>query len=455
MEALILGAGRVGREIARALVGNDCDVTVVDTNAARLLELQSTCDLRTIHGNAAEPQLLRRIGAADADLIVAVTAIDEVNLVACKICALLSKSTKRIARIRNNALSERAIIGDDGFSISHAFCPEQIVAENFSNAIAYQGCLSVNRFAGGRVALAGVRISAKADIAGGTIEDLRGRVSEIDYRIVSVYRDERPLKPVAETRLFVGDDVYLLVADDNLQELLPFLVGERPKNKRILIAGGGNIGKRVAATFENDREVKIIEVNQERCRQLSEELNNVIILKGRATDEKLLREEDIAETDIFCALTNDDEENVLSAMLAKRLGAKQTAVIVNRAAYIDILERQLDIIMSPSQITIGSVLAHIRLGDVSVVHSLRHGAAEAIEVVVHGDKTTSPIVGRETQQIDWPEGTMPGAIVRNEQIFIAHDDTTVLSGDRLICFVSGREAVKEVEKLMQVNVNFF
>lgn len=448
MNALILGAGRVGGELARMLARNGCNVTVVDTNNDSLLNLQASFDLSTVRGSAANPKVLRQAGVADADIVVAVTAIDEVNLVACKLCALLADNVKKIARVRNNYYNDSAIIGKDGFGIDHVFFPEQIVAESFCNAVTHTGCLSVNRFADGRLALAGVRISAKADIVGETVETLRSRVSEIDYRIVSIYRDDKPVKPEADTRLFVGDDVYLLVAEENLEELTPFLAGAQPKTRRLLIAGGGNIGRRVAAVLEQNHKIKLIEINRDICAKLSEQLNRTLILKGRATDEKLLLEEGIAETDMFCALTNDDEENILSAILAKRLGAKQTAALVNRAAYVDILDRQLNIVLSPSQITLGSVLPHIRPNDVNVVHSLRQGGAEAVETVIHGDAGASLVAGREIQSIDWPDNTMPGAIVRGDHILIAHDDTLINDGDRLIFFTSAPGAAKEMEKLL-------
>lgn len=454
MDILVLGAGRVGTEISRMLVKNDCGVTVIDTNSSRLLQLQSSYDLRTVQGNAADPGILKQAGVLDASVVVAVTAIDEVNLVACKICALLSENSIRIARIRGNQYNDPAITGETGFSIDHAFCPEQIVADTFSNAIAHPGCLSVHRFAGGRLALAGIRISSQAEIAGGTVAGVRDIVKEIDYRILSIYRDSEWITPAADARLYVGDDLYLLTATDNLNELAPFFAGPQDHNQRIFIVGGGNIGKRVAAAFENERDVKVMDINRDRCRVLSQQLSRSLVLKGSATDEELISQEGINETDIFCALTNDDEENILSAMLAKRLGARKVAALINRAAYVDILERQLDIVLSPSQITIGSVLAYIRPGNYGTIHSLRHGAAEAVEFIAHGSDETSQLVGREMRHIQWPPGAMPGAIIRGDDILIAHDDTTVQEEDHIICFVTDSKAGKSVEKLIQVNLKY-
>ena len=448
MNILVLGAGKVGSEIARVLVANSCGVTVVDIDAGRLLEIQSAHDLRTVQGNAADPEILQQAGIADVSIVVAVTAIDEVNLVACKMCSLLNNKIKTIARIRSPQYNNTPIV-QEGFDITHSFCPEQIVAENVNSAIAYPGCLSVHHFADRRLALAAIRVSSKTDIAGSTIKELRQQVAEIDYRIVSVYRDNKSITPTGDTRLFVGDDVYLLVVADKLKELTPFLAGIQNENKSIIIAGGGNIGKRVAARFEKNSNVKIIEINRDRCRILSQELSNALILKGSATDEGLLKQENIRESDIFCALTSDDEENILSAMLAKRLGVTKTAVLINRPAYADILGRQLDIVFSPSQITIGSVLTHIRgFGEFNTMYSLQHGTAEAIEININDSAENSYFTGREIQEIEWPEDTLPGAIIRDAQILIAHDTTVIENKDHIICFISNKKAIVQLEKLI-------
>lgn len=451
-DILVLGAGKVGSEIARTLTNDNFNVTVVDIDANRLLALQTSHDLRTVQGNAADPSLLRQAGVEDASIVLAVTAIDEVNLVACRVCSLISENIKTIARIRSSQYSRQ--ITQEGFGIGESFCPEELVARNFSSAIAHPGCISVHRFAGGRLALAGIRISPKADAAGSTIGDLRRQVAEIDYRIIALYRDEEYLTPDAGSRLFVGDDVYLVVEAENLDELTPFLAGAQQKNKRIFIAGGGNIGRRVAAAFEADSDVKVLEVNRDRCRALSQQLSRSLILKGHASDERLLQQENINETDIFCALTSDDEENILSAMLARRLGAKKSAALINRSAYVDILERQLDIVLSPAQITIGSLLSVIRPGDFNAVHALRRGNAEAVEFTVHGDAKTSNLAGREVQGIEWPESTVAGAILRGGEIIIAHDEIVVNDKDHIICFVANRKAVKAMEKFVQVKLEY-
>lgn len=455
MEVLILGAGRVGSAVARTLVGYKCNVTVVDTDPTRLHQLQMTCDLLTIQGSAADPGVLTQAHAADASLVIAVTGNDAVNLIACKLCALqddIPQGSTRIARLRNTLYNEKHITSENGFGITQVFFSDRIIAESICNSISHPGTFSVSPFAGGRVVLAGMRISPQTDFAGETISHLRTQIpEEIDYRIVSVYRDNKPILPTAETRLFVADDAYILAKPKDLDLIVPYLAGDVRKNERIIIAGGGNIGSIVAENFENeDLEVKVIDVDMERCKSLSKRLKNTTILRGRATDERLLTEEGIGETDMFCGLTNIDEENIMSAILAKQLGARQAAAIVNHPVYSDILERQLDIALSPIQLIIGSILANIRLADIPVVHSLRRGSAEAVEAVIHGDKSTSKVVGRQLQEINFPKNVMPGAVVRGEQTIIAHDDTEIMENDRLICFVPSRDSIKPLEKLLQV-----
>lgn len=451
-DILILGAGRVGGELAAEL-SKSYNVTVVDTQRDKLHRLQTNNDLRIVQGNAANPKLLEEANIHDASTLIAVTASDEVNLVACKICAQLddADSITRIARVRSPHYDEK--ITREAFNISTAFCPEEIVAKNIANAIAFPGCLSVNHFAGGRLVLAGMRVSAKGDIIGGTIGDLRQLIErEIDYRIVSIYRDEDYVPPQGEERLFMGDEVYLLAAADTLNKIVPAIAGQQTKNRNIFIAGGGNIGERVAAAFADSCRVKVLERDIDRAAALTKNFSalglNVQVLKGRASDEDILKQEEIGATDIFCALTNDDEENVLSALLAKKLGAKKTALLVNRGAYVSLLERQIDILISPSKITIGAVLAAV-MPAFGTVHFAREGNAEAVEFTVHGDEKTSNIANREIQQISFPDGIIPGALIRDDNIFIVHDNTVVMDQDRLICFATCDAAVKAMTKFIK------
>jgi trk system potassium uptake protein TrkA len=226
--------------------------------------------------------------------------------------------------------------------------------------------------------------------------------------------------------------------------------------KRVMLAGGGNIGMTLAESIEDHYQLRIIEHNTKRAKLLSERLNRSIVLLGDAADEELLLDENIENTDVFCALTNDEEANILSAMLAKRLGARKVMSLINRASYVDLVESEtIDVAISPQQATIGSLLTHVRRGDVVMVHSLRRGAAEAIEAVAHGSRDNSKVVGRAIDEIKLPPGTTIGAIVRGEEVIIAHHDTVIETDDHVILFLSDKRCIQQVERLFQVGVTFF
>jgi trk system potassium uptake protein TrkA len=226
--------------------------------------------------------------------------------------------------------------------------------------------------------------------------------------------------------------------------------------KRVMLAGGGNIGGQLARLLEKDYQVKVLEANPARAEYLSGILDSAIVLLGDAADPDLLLEENIDSMDVFCALTNDDEANILSSMLAKRMGAKKVMSLINRSAYVDLVESGLiDIAVSPHQVTIGALLAHIRRGDVVAVHALRRGSAEAIEAIAHGDKDSSKVIGRSIEQIKLPAGTTISAIVRGEQVIIAHHDTVIESEDHVILFLTDKKKITEVERLFQVGLTYF
>jgi trk system potassium uptake protein TrkA len=290
---------------------------------------------------------------------------------------------------------------------------------------------------------------------GQELRALREHMPKVDARVAAIFRRGRPIIPEGDTVIEVNDEVFFLAAREDIRAVMRELRAEDKPIKRVIIAGGGNIGMRLAEALEADYQVKIIDRNVERTRMLSERLDNTLVLQGDAADEELLMEENIENTDVYCALTNDEEANILSAMLAKRLGARRVMALINRASYADLVQSEaIDIALSPQQATIGSLLTHVRRGDVVAVHALRRGAAEAIEAVAHGDPTTSKVVGRSLQDIKLPPGTTIGAIVRGKQVIIAHHDTMIESGDHVILFLVDKRRIPDVERLFQVGVTF-
>jgi trk system potassium uptake protein len=456
MKIIILGAGQVGSSVAHNLASEYNDITVVDGNSQVLQDLQDRLDIRTIVGHGAHPDVLSRAGAEDADMIIAVTNSDETNMVACQVAYTLFHTPTKIARVRAaEYLSKPRLFNQDALPIDVLISPEQLVTEYVQRLIDHPGALQVLDFAGGKVQLVALRAYYDGPLVGQELRTLREHMPKVEARVAAIFRRGKPILPEGDTVIEVDDEVFFVAARENIRAVMSELRREDKPVKRVILAGGGNIGMRVAQALEGRYQVKIIDRNVERTRMLSEQLEKTIVLLGDAADEELLLEENIENTDVFCALTNDEEANILSAMLAKRLGARKVMSLINRASYVDLVHSDaIDIALSPQQATIGSLLTHVRRGDVVAVHSLRRGAAEAIEAVAHGDQTNSKVVGRALQDIKLPSGTTIGAIVRGDKVIIAHHDTVIESGDHVILFLVDKRRIVDVERLFQVGITF-
>ncbi len=457
MKIVILGAGQVGGTVAATLATEANDITVVDTSAQVLQGLQDRLDLRTVTGNGTYPEVLARAGADDADMIIAVTDSDEANMVACQVAATLFHTPTKIARVRAlEYLAHPQIFAPDALPIDVLISPEQLVTQYVRRLIEHPGALQVMDFADGKVRLVGVRAYYGGPLVGQALRTLREHVPGVDTRVAAIYRKGAAIIPEGDTVVEAGDEVFFVAARKNIRAVMSELRRLDKPVKRVMLAGGGNIGTRLAQSLEGSYQVKIIEHNAQRCRAIADELNKTIVLHGDAADEDLLLEENIENTDVFCALTNDDEANILSAMLAKRRGARTVMALINRAAYVELIQSSddIDVAISPQQATIGSLLAHIRRGDVATVHSLRRGAAEAIEAIAHGDAGSSEVVGKRVEDIRLPRGTTIGAIVRDEQVIMAHHDTVIEPEDHVILFLVDKSRLADVEKLFAVGVTF-
>jgi trk system potassium uptake protein TrkA len=457
MKIIILGAGQVGSSVAANLASEANDITVVDDNAIILQDLQDRLDIRTVKGYASHPDVLKQAGADDADMIIAVTRNDEINMVACQVAYTLFHTPTKIARVRSvDYLKYTRLFSQDALPVDVLISPEQLVTDYIERLIEYPGALQVLDFAGGRVQLVAVHAYHGGPLVGHELRDLRAHMPGIDARVASIFRGGKPIAPRGDTIIEVDDEVFFVAARRHIRAVMGELRKKDKPVKRVIIAGGGNIGMRLASAIEGQYQVKIIERDEKRAKMLSESLDRAIVLLGDAADEELLLEESIDSTDVFCALTNDEEANILSAMLAKRLGARKVMSLINRASYVSLVQSDvIDVAISPQQATIGSLLTHIRRGDVVMVHSLRRGAAEAIEAVAHGDRNSSNVVGRAIEDIKLPRGTAIGAIVRGEEVIIAHHDSVIESDDHVILFLSDKNCIQEVERLFQVGVTFF
>jgi trk system potassium uptake protein len=450
MKILVLGAGQVGRTAAQALSREEAnEVTVVDLNEEVLRDLQDRIDVRTVAGNAAHPTVLEAAGAAEAEIIVALTSSDEVNLVACDVAFTLFRTPTKIARIRAAEYASRPeLFRTDGLSVDVIISPEQLVTEYVERLIHHPGTLQVLDFADGKVRLVGVRTRRGGLLVGHPLRELPGHLRNMELRVVAIYRDGKSIRPEGDTVIADGDEVFFLAAHDDIRRAMAEMRHGDGAARRVMIAGGGHIGYRLAKILEKSNQVKLIERDARRARKVSELLENAIVLHGDAADEELLIEENIDSMDVFAAVTNSEEANILSAMLAKRLGAHKVMALINKPSYTELVESgSIDIAISPQTITIGSLLAYVRRGDVVRVHALRRGASEAIEAIVNGDERSSRIVGRTVGEIRLPEGASIGAIVRGEEVIMAHHDTRVLADDHVILFLADRRHLEAVERL--------
>ncbi len=457
MKIVILGAGQVGTSMAEILSLEANDVTLIDHNPAQLEGLQDRLDIRTVAGSGAHPDVLEQAGIEDAELLLAVTNRDEVNMAACQICYTLYRTPKKIARIRaREYLSHPEIFCNESIPIDFIISPEQIITEQILNLIENPGTLQVVEFAGGRIQLVGVRAYFGGPLVGHELRDLRKHLPMINTRVAAVYRRDRPIIPLGNTVIEPDDEVFFIAAKPHIREVMGELRNIEIPGRHVILAGAGNIGLRLARTLEeNGYRVKGIERNPERIREVADLLGDTVVLHGDAADQELLWQENIDQTEVFCAMTNADEANILSGMLAKRLGARHAIALVSRSAYVDLIESSvLDVAISPQLATVGALLTHIRRGDMVAVHSLRRGAAEAIEAIAHGDHSTSQVVGRRIDEIALPPDTTLGAILRRDEVIIARGDTVIEAEDHIIVFVIDKQRIPEVERLFQVAATF-
>ncbi|MFJ4063757.1 Trk system potassium transporter TrkA [Pseudomonas sp. NPDC089996] len=457
MKIIILGAGQVGGTLAEHLASEANDITVVDTDGDRLRDLGDRLDIRTVQGRGSLPTVLRQAGADDADMLVAVTNSDETNMVACQVAYSLFHTPTKIARVRESTyLTREELFDNDHIPVDVLISPEQVVTNYIKRLIEHPGSLQVIDFAEGKAQLVAVKAYYGGPLVGQQLRQIRAHMPNVDTRVAAIFRRDRPITPRGDTVIEADDEVFFIAAKKDIRAVMGELRRIDETNKRIVIAGGGQIGERLAEAIESRYQVKIIEMSPARCRHLSDTLESTVVLQGSASDKDLMLEENIADADIFLALTNDDEANIMSSLLAKRLGAGKVMTIINNPAYVDLVQGgDIDIAISPQLATIGTLLAHVRRGDIVSVHSLRRGAAEAIEAVAHGDSKSSKVVGKAVENIALPPGTTIGAIIRDEQVLIAHDDTLIESGDHVILFVVDKKHIRDVEKLFHVGLSFF
>ncbi|MFD0965617.1 Trk system potassium transporter TrkA [Seminibacterium arietis] len=457
MKIIILGAGQVGTTLAENLVSEDNDITLIDNKYDRLAFLQDKHDLRVIKGNASSPKILREAGAANADLLVAVTSSDETNIVSCQVAYTLFNTPTKIARIRNaEYLRERdKLFHPDVIPIDHIISPEKLVTDEITRLIDYPGALQVSHFANGKISIVVTKAYYGGPLVGYALSALKDHMPHIDCRVVSILRQGKVIRPQGSTIIEAGDEVTFICETINIKAVMSELQRLEKPYKKIMIIGGGNIGIGVAKALEDQCTVKLIERNAERAAMFAEHLAKTLVFCGDASDESLLFEEHIENIDVFLSLTSDDEANIMSALLAKRLGAKKAMVLIQRMAYINLIQGgTIDNAISPQQATISALLGHIRKGDIATVVSLRHGGAEALEIIIHGESSTSNVVGRKIAELKLPMGVIIGAVLRDGEVLIARKNVIIQEYDHVIVYVSDKKHISEIEKLFQPSAFF-
>ena len=447
MKVIILGAGKVGESLARNLSQDGYDISIVDLNKNKVDELLDRLDIAAIIGHAAHPSTFKKAGADEETILLAVTNNDEVNIAACQIAKNKFSVKKTICRFKDSTYLD--CLDSFGESIIDIpISPENEVTSHLKELIDHPGAEQIEEFADGKVKLVSVKVKKTGRLVDKALRTIEDDMPGVDSYIPTIYRKGKPFIPNGDTIVKEGDEVYFVTASENVDAVVNEMRLEQEAYSRIMIIGGGKIGFNLAKQLEDSYKVKIIEPNEERCEEISRSLEKTIVLRGKGADQELLKSENISQVDVFCSLTNDDEANIMASLLAKKLGATKTMVILNNPSYVNILPGFVDSCIAPHRLTVSSVLQHLRESDVAQDVILKmHSGAEAIEGIVHANEYTSDYFGKPIKSLPMPEEASIGAIVRKGVVVMPSSSIELCIEDHLIIFLSNKEKVKEVEKL--------
>ena len=451
----VLGGGQVGSSLAKILTDDGNDITLIDTNSSVLEDLQDDNDIKTIHGNASSPSILEQAEVKDCDILIATTASDEVNLVSCHLAKRMFNVPTVIARLRNSEFQVSTSGFDlDLFSIDSIISPSQLVTDFIKNIIEHPGAFQAYDFADGKLQVIGATVLKDGPLSGRKLSEFKKHLPNVDVKVIALYRNRKVLPVNGSTIIETGDDLFFLATEENMR-FMSELSKNQSRIENIMIAGGGIVGMTLAAKLSQKFSTKIIEKDLIRSKYLSESLEDTVVLNDDISDESLLDNEGIEEVDYFCSVTNDDQMNILSAKLAKDLGAKKSISIINKLSYRKLVSKEIDVVVSPEDVTIGSILASVRTSDVVKVHSLGFGEAELLEIIIHGDSKTSKVVGKKVSELELPSGCRIGAIYREGKIILLNEDVDIKSNDRLIIYLLHKKDFSKLAKLLQVSIGFF
>lgn len=449
MDIVILGAGKIGTGIATNLVKQNYNITVVDLNAEKLQTLQSDFDLATVIGSASSPEILTKAGIKKDTIVLAVTNSDESNLIACQLCKNLFSVNRTICRISNKAYLDH--LDTLGGYVDVPISPVSEITSHLLELIEHPGTEQIESFVGGEVKLVSVKAKKDGMLVNRALKSMKDDLPNIEASVTAIYRKNKPMIPDGDTVIKEGDEVYFLAKKEDVDAVVSEIRNQGERHKRVMIVGGGKIGFELARNIEDKLRLKLIEPDKDRCEFLSSELKKAIVLRGIGSDEDLLRTENIENIDLFCAVTNDDEANIMSAFLAKKLGVKKTIIILNNYSYINILPKGfVDVALSPQRLTVSMVLQHLYTVDITqeVILKMASGV-EAIAGVVHKNSFTEKYLNKPIKDLALPPGSSVGAIYRNNNLYTPSrsNDLLLHESDRLIIFISSKTEKDEITKL--------
>lgn len=458
MQVIICGAGQVGSNIARYLAGEHADITIIDQSPELIAKISDSLDVKGVVGFASHPDVLERAGAPDSDMIIAVTYADEVNMVACQICHSLFDVPTKIARIRHQSYLEPMwadLFSRDHLPIDVIISPEIEVAKAISRRLEIPGAFDVIPLADGKVSLIGVHCTEDCPILDTPLRQLTDLFPDLHIVVVGLWRDGTGKVATGLDELLAGDDVYFVAETAHLNRAMAAFGHEEKEARRIIIIGGGNIGLNLAQRLEADNPrvlCKIIELDKKRAELVAQTLDRSVVLHGDALEAEILEQANVAESETVVAVSNDDETNILSSLLAKRFGCKRAVTLVNATSYGPLIgSLGIDTVVSPRAITVSTILQHVRRGRIRSVHTLSEGFGEVIEAEA---LETSSLVGVPLREANLPQGVILGALVRDGEVVIPRGGTIVQTGDLVVLFAA-TQAVKKVEKLFAVKLEFF
>jgi trk system potassium uptake protein len=454
LKIVIVGAGEVGYHIAGRLALEKKEVVVIDKNPEALRRISENLDVQAVFGCGSSPAVLEKAGIKGADIVLAVTDSDETNLVAIFFANLLSPATTKLVRIRSDDyLAYEETLKKDPLRIDVMINPEEEAVKSVETLLRIPGAVEVGQFAGGRVKLVGVRLDGDCVVTGVKLADFRAKTDNLKILVAAIIRDEKLIIPTGKDAILQNDLVYFVSEEKDLKPALKIFGKRSEPFNRVLLVGGGNLGLKLAKALERHSiHTRLIEKNPERCRELAEQLDKVIVLQGDGSDQNLLQEENVQNMDVVVTLTGDEETNILTSLLAKRMGAHKTITRIARFSYFPLVSAiGLDHIVSSRLAAINSILHRVRRGKVLSAMALKGEEAEALEAVA---LETSEVVGKPLRKILFPKGALILAIIRGDEVIIPTGDSVILPEDRII-ILSTQKAILKVEKALMVSLEYF